>query len=233
MILAVIPARGGSKSIKDKNIHPLGGRPLMAWSIKAALACKKIDKVVVSTDSNKYAQLAKFYGAEIIIRPADLAQDETAMEPVLKHALEETEKQGEKVETLILLDPTSPFRLISDITQCLELLKKPETDSVVTVCEVDHNPYFVMGKVDEKQYFHYPLIKPDKPIFRRQDAAKIYRLNACVYAIKRELILKEQRFTAKTRVVIMPIVRSSHIDSPEDFLFAEFLLKEKYVKADF
>lgn len=233
MILGVIPARSGSRSVKDKSIRPLGGRPLMAWSIKAGLACKQIDKVVVTTDSDKYAQLAKFYGAEIINRPPELARDEIAMEPVLKHALETVEKQGKKVETLVVLDPTSPFRLVSDITQCLELLTKPETESVVTVCEVDHNPYFVMGTIDQQQYFHYPLIKPDKPIFRRQDAPKVYRLNACVYAIKRELILKEERFTAKTRAVAMPLIRSTHIDSHEDFLFAEFLLDRKLIKLDY
>lgn len=233
MILAVIPARSGSKTVKDKSIRPLGGRPLMAWSIKAGLACKQIDKVVVSTDSNKYAQLAKFYGAEIINRPPKLARDETAMEPVLKHALETIEKQGEKVKTLVLLDPTSPFRLTSDISQCLELLNQPDTESVVTVCEVDHNPYFVMGTIDENQYFNYPLIKPNKPVFRRQDAPKVYRLNACVYAIKRELVLRELRFTAKTRAVEMPLVRSTHIDSPEDFLFAEFLLSRHLIKFDY
>jgi CMP-N-acetylneuraminic acid synthetase len=205
----------------------------MAWSIKAALACKTIDKVVVSTDSDKYAQLAKFYGAEIVNRPPELARDETATEPVLKHALETVEKQGDKVETLVLLDPTSPFRLVSDINQCLELLKQPETESVVTVCEVDHNPYFVMGTVDDKKYFHYPLIKPEKPIFRRQDAPKVFRLNACVYVIKKELVLKEKRFTAKTRAIEMPLIRSVHIDSPEDFLFAEFLLDRKLIKLDY
>ncbi|MFH0942881.1 MAG: hypothetical protein V1810_01780, partial [Candidatus Beckwithbacteria bacterium] len=83
MILGVIPARSGSKSVKDKNIRPLGGRPLMAWSIKAGLACKQIDQVVVSTDSEKYAQLAKFYGAEVINRPVELAEDETPMISVL------------------------------------------------------------------------------------------------------------------------------------------------------
>ena len=134
---------------------------------------------------------------------------------------------------MVLLDPTSPFRQVSDISQCLELLKTAETESVVTVCEVDHNPYFVMGTVDKQQYFHYPLIKPEKPIFRRQDAPKVFRLNACVYAIKRELVLKEQRFTSKTKAMEMPIIRSTHIDSELDFIFAEWLIKGHYVKLDF
>ena len=94
---------------------------------------------------------------------------------------------------------------------------------MVTVCEVDHNPYFVMGTVDERQYFHYPLIKPDLPIFRRQDAPKVYRLNACVYAIKRPVLEAGKIFTDRTRVVEMPQVRSSHIDHEVDYLYAEFL----------
>jgi len=152
---------------------------------------------------------------------------------VLKHAVEMMERKGEKVETVVLLDATSPFRLVSDIEQCIGLLKKPETGSVVTVCEVDHNPYFVMGTINQEGYFDYPLIKPEKPIYRRQDAPKVYRLNAAVYAISKEFVMKKTRFTEKTRVVEMPILRSSHIDSEEDFLYAEFLLKVGLVKFDY
>src|SRR3989344_5764876 len=129
MILAVIPARSGSKLVKDKNIRPLSGRPLMAWSIKAGLACKTIDQVVVSTDSDKYAQLAKFYGAEVISRPANLAQDDSPMIPVLQHALKANKLP---VDLVVLLDPTSPFRTVKDIELCLEKINLPNTDSVVT-----------------------------------------------------------------------------------------------------
>lgn len=228
MILAVIPARSGSKSVKDKNIRPLGGRPLMAWSIKAGLACKQIDKVVVSTDSDKYAQLAKFYGAEVINRPAELAQDETPMVEVLQHAL-----KTYPAEIVVLLDPTSPFRQIKDIETCLEKIKEPETDSVVTVTEAEHNPFFIMGTIDNNDYWQYPLIKTKNLITRRQEAPKVWQLNACVYAIKKETIVQGKIFTLKTKAVIMPPERSVHIDTKLDFKFAEFLLKEGYAKRDY
>jgi len=232
MILAVIPARSGSKSIKDKNIKPLAGRPLMAWSIKAGLACKQIDKVVVSTDSDKYAQLAKFYGAEALMRPAELATDETAMIPVLQHAVKELGKNGKKVDLIVLLDPTSPLRNINDIEKCLKLIKQPDTDSVITVCETEHNPFYVMGTI-KNDYWRFPLIKPDKEIHRRQDAPKAYRVNAAVYVIKRDILMAGKIFTDKTRTIEMPQDRSSHIDSELDFKYVEFLLKEGYVKLDY
>src|SRR3989338_10116367 len=172
MILGVIPARSGSKSIKDKNIRPLNGQPLMSWAIKAGLACQSIDKLIVSTDSETYADVAKKFGAEVLMRPADLAADDTAMIPVLQHALE----ANPDADILVLLDPTSPLRLISDIEACLNKLKLPDTDSVVTACEAEHNPYYVMAAV-ENDYLKYPLVKPEVQIHRRQDAPKVYRLN--------------------------------------------------------
>lgn len=228
MILGVIPARAGSKSIKDKNIRPLNGQPLMSWTIKAGLACKAIDKLIVSTDSQAYGDVAKKFGAEVLMRPAELATDDSPMISVLQHAL----KTYPETETLALLDPTSPLRLVSDINDCLEKLKLPDTDSVVTVCEAEHNPYYVMAGVKD-DYLQYPLVKPETAIHRRQDAPKVYRLNACVYAIKKPILEAGKIFTDKTRVVEMPQIRSSHIDHEVDYLYAEFLLKEGHVKLDF
>jgi CMP-N-acetylneuraminic acid synthetase len=228
MILAVIPARSGSKSVKDKNIRPLGGRPLLAWSIKTALACKGIDRVIVSTDSDKYAQLAKFYNAEIIMRPAKLASDEAPMVPVLQHALEKN-----PADLIILLDPTSPFRTVRDIDQCLEKIKEPETDSVVTVAVAEHNPYFIMGTIGPNDSWQYPLVKSGQPVTRRQSAPQVFQLNAAVYIIKPEVIKSGKIFTSKTKAVVMPPERSVHIDTELDFKQAEFLLKEKYVRPEF
>ena len=228
MILAVIPARSGSKSVKDKGIKPLGGRPLIAWSIKVGLACKKIDQVIVSTDSDKYAQLAKFYGAEVINRPAELAQDKTPMISVLQHVL-----SVKTADTIVLLDPTSPFRLVKDIEACLEKINEPATDSVVTVTEAEHNPYFIMGTIGRNDYWQFPLVKSDQPITRRQDAPKVFQLNAGIYVIKKAIIEAGKIFTEKTKAVVMPIERSVHVDTEIDFKFAEFLLKEGYVKLDY
>ena len=187
---------------------------------------------MVSTDSSKYAQLAEFYGAETIDRPESLAQDKTAMLPVLQHAVKTIEKSGTEVKVVVLLDPTSPLRQVEDIDTCLTKLKLPKTDSVVTVCEVEHNPYYVMAGV-EKDYLKYPLFKPNKEIYRRQDAPVVYRINAAVYVIKRDVLMKGKIYTDKTRAVIMDQERSSHIDSKLDFKYAEFLLKEGYAKKDF
>jgi len=233
MILGIIPARSGSKSVKDKNIKPLNGRPLIAWSIKAGKACKSIDKLVVSTDNKKYAQLAEFYGAEIIDRPKSIAEDETPMIKVLQHAVKEIEKQGEKVEVVVLLDPTSPLRLVKDIEMCLEKLKKPKTKSVVTVTEAEHNPYFVMTEIQENGLIKYPLFKTKGSIARRQDAPKVYRINAGVYAIKKAAVMEGKIFTDQTRAVVIPEERTSHIDTELDFKFTEFLLKEGYAKFDY
>jgi len=232
MILAVIPARSGSKSVKDKNIKPLKGRPLLAYSIKAAKACKLIDKVVVSSDSDKYLNLASFYGAETIKRPSQLAEDETPMISVLKHTVEEIEKMGEKINTVVLLDPTSPLRLVKDIEKCLNLLKG-KTKSVVTVTEAEHNPYFVMTAIKEDGFIKYPLFKTPDKITRRQDAPKVFRINAAVYVIKRDVLMKGEIFTNKTKAVVIPEERTSHIDTELDFVFTEFLLKGGYAKLDY
>jgi CMP-N,N'-diacetyllegionaminic acid synthase len=231
MILGIIPVRSGSKSVKDKNIKLLNGKPLMAWSIKAGLKCEAIDKLMVSTDSKKYGQLAEFYGAEVIDRPVKLAQDETAMIPVLQQAVEQVEEKN-KVEYVVLLDPTSPLRRIEDIEKCILAAKEKGVDSAVTVCEVEHNPYYVMAGV-ENDWLKYPLFKPEKEIYRRQDAPKVYRINAAVYVIKRDVLMKGKIFTDKTKAIIMTQEQSGHIDSLQDFRQVEFMLKEGYVKLDY
>ena len=225
MILGIIPARSGSKSVKHKNIKDLGGKPLMAWSIETGLQCKQLDKLVVSTDSDEYAKIAKEYGAEVVARPDELAQDDTPMIPVLQHAIRQVEKNGKKVELVILLDPTSPLRSVEDIKNCLEKIKLESTDSVVTVTKVEHNPYYVMAGI-KADYLKFPLFKLDKKLTRRQNAPKVYRINAGVYVIKRDVLMKGKIFTDKTRVVIMPNERSGHIDSEADFKHVEYLLKE-------
>jgi CMP-N,N'-diacetyllegionaminic acid synthase len=231
MILGIIPARSGSKSVKDKNIKPLNGRPLIAWSIKVGLKCKAIDKLVVSTDSKKYGQLAEFYGAEVIDRPVELAQDETAMIPVLQHAVNQVEKKNQ-VDYVVLLDPTSPLRRVEDIEKCILSAKEKGVDSAVTVCEVEHNPYYVMAGV-ENDWLKYPLFMPKKKIHRRQDAPKVYRINAAVYVIRRDVLMKGKIFTDKTKAIIMSQEQSGHIDSLLDFRQVEFMLKEGYVKLDY
>ena len=227
MIIALIPARSGSKSIKDKNLIELGGRPLIAWSIETALACKKIDKVIVSTDSWKYAKLAEKYGAEVpFLRPKKIATDTSPVIETIRHAVFELEKKGDKIDIIVLLQPTSPFRRVKDIDKSLKMIKQPNTDSVVGVCEAEHNPYHVMTAI-KNNYLVYPLFKTaKKAIHYRQGAPKVYRINGCLYTFKRNAFMKTGTiFTKKARPLIMPGELSIDIDTKTDLLYAEFVLK--------
>ncbi len=227
-ILGIIPARGGSKSIPKKNIRLLAGKPLIAYSIETAKKCKLLNRTIVSTDNPEIADVSKKYGADVpFIRPKDLSMDDTPMVPVLKHAVSFIEKDADiHVDIVVLLDPTSPFRRVEDIEDCIKKLERDNADSVVTVCEVEHNPYFVMMEMEGDRLV--PLIKSNKVITRRQDAPKVYRLNAAVYAIRRDILMKENKIiTNNTEAVIMPEELSAHIDHEIDILFAEFLLTRK------
>jgi len=230
MNIAIIPARKDSQGIKNKNLVVLAGKPLIAYSIQTALACKAINKVIVSTDSPAIANISKKFGAWVpFLRPRSLAKADTPLLPVLIHCLEFIERiLKTRINNLILLDPTSPFRNNQDILKCLKLIEKPKTDSVVTVCEAEHNPYFVMRKI--KDNYLVSLIKPKKELTRRQDAPKVYRINAGVYVIKRDVLLSGKIFTPHTRAVMMPQVRSIHIDQLLDLQIAQFLIEKKYVK---
>ncbi|MFH1420902.1 MAG: Gfo/Idh/MocA family oxidoreductase [Candidatus Aenigmatarchaeota archaeon] len=227
-IIAIIPARGSNKSTPYKNTKLLAGKPMIAYSIETALKCPLVDRVVVSTDDIEIAAVARKYGAQTpFMRPKELAQDETPMLPVLQHAVDWLEKnENEKIDIVVLLDATTPFRTSENIEECIKKLQSTNADSVITVCEAEHNPYFVMVQLDDDKM--QPLLKTDDAITRRQDAPKVYRINAGVYAIKKDVLMQQNKiFTDNTRVVIMPQRNSVHIDNSNDFELAEFLAKKK------
>ena len=227
-VLGIIPARSGSKSIPKKNIRSLAGKPLIAYTIETVQNCKMLNRTVVSTDDVEIADVAEKYGADIpFLRPKSLSLDDTPMVPVLQHAVSFIEKNEEvHVDVVVLLDPTSPFRRIEDIEACIQKIERENADSVVTVCEVEHNPYFVMMELDDDNKL-VPLIQNDEIITRRQDAPDVYRLNASVYAIKRDILMNNNTIiTNNTMAVIMPQELSAHIDHEIDFEFAEYLMKK-------
>jgi len=226
MIVALIPARSGSRAIKDKNLVLLGGKPLIAWSIQTALACQQIDRVIVSTDSPHYAQIARKYGAEVpFLRPKKLAKDGSHLILTLKDTLERLQKMGIKTKVTVLLQPTSPFRKASDIDQAIMKLKKPKTDAVVSVCKTKENPYFTLAKI-KNGYLRYPLLKTPQVLFNRQQAPQLYRINGCLYTFKTKAFLKENTvFPKRTRPLLMPSEISVDIDTPADLLYAKFILK--------
>lgn len=226
--VAIICARGGSKGVPGKNIRLLAGKPLLAYTIEHALACKGIKRTIVSTDSDEIAKVAREYGAEVpFMRPKELATDQISKIPVLQHAINFIEKEeGKKLDIIVDLDPTSPFREVSDIERCLETLKKKDTDSVVTIYEAHHNPYFNM--LEEKGDYLVLSKKPKKPILRRQDAPRVYQMNACVFAVWRNMLMKKGTyFTNKMRGILMPIERSLMIDTEYEFKIADFLMSER------
>jgi len=229
MTVGIIPARGGSKGIPRKNIKSLLGKPLIAYTIKTALRCSLIDRVIVSTDDEEIANVARKYGAEVpFMRPRHLALDTTPTLPVLQHAVSYIEEnEGVVLDTVVLLEPTSPLRDVGYIDACIQKLQAEDADSVVTVCEVEHNPYFVMLRIENGRYV--PLIEPSEPVMRRQDAPKVYRLNGAVYAVKRDVLMERNEIfkTENTKVVIVPQEKSFSIDQPLDFEIVEFLLKKR------
>jgi N-acylneuraminate cytidylyltransferase len=221
----VIPARGGSKGLPGKNLAPLGGLPLVAHSIRLAALCPEIDRVVVSTDSEEIAELARAEGAEVpFLRPAELAQDDTAMWPVLRHALSELDADDD-YELLVLLDPTSPGRLPADVAGALRTLAAaPEADGVVAVSEPPFNP--IWHSVVDEDGWMAPLIPGASRYGRRQDVPRVFRINAALYVWRTAFVRREQEtwMNGRHRLLEIPERRALHIDEPWDLELAELLL---------
>lgn len=228
-ILALIPARGGSKSIPRKNIRPFAGHPLIAYSIAAALASELVTRVVVSTDDEEIAAIAREYGAEVpFLRPFELAQDDTPDLPVFQHALYWlAEEEGYHPDIVVHLRPTSPLRQTGHIDQAvLQLLEHPEADSIRSVIVPFQNP-FKMWTISEAGYLE-PLLKVEfnEPYnLPRQSLPVVYWQTGYVDAAWRETIMKKNSMTGE---LILPMIMGTEdwidIDSPDDWLRAERLL---------
>lgn len=219
-VLALIPARGGSKGIPRKNIAPIAGRPLIAWTIAAALAAR-VDAVVVSTDDADIAEIARAAGASVpFLRPAALAQDDTpGLDPVL-HALD----MLPGYEQVMLLQPTSPLRTAADIDAALAL-GRADALSVVSVTEAATHPYWTYTLDGEGRMV--PLVDADKGA-RRQDLPVVHALNGAIYLADAAWLRAGRRFVdGGTRAYVMPPERSVDIDTPFDWLVAEALLKAR------
>ena len=220
-ILALIPARGGSKGIKNKNITLLNEKPLIAYTVEAAVKSKYIDKVVVSTDSIKIAETAKEYGACIpFIRPIELAQDSSKTIDVVIHAIGELNKNGD-YDCLILLQPTQPLRNEKDIDGALEEYFKKGEKSLVSISEVNDHPLLIRhidSTGDLKKLLNV------SSTCRRQDMPKYYRVNGAIYINKILDINNNTSFNDNEIPYIMPQERSVDIDEPIDMVIAEYYL---------
>jgi len=222
-VLGIIPARGGSKGLPKKNIKILGDKPLIAWSIEAGLNSKLINKVVVTTDNKEIIDVSKKYGAEIpFVRPSDLSSDTATAKDVLVHAINDFAAKGEFYDYVVLLQPTSPFRKVTDIDNMIEEATNSKADMVVSVKETTSNPYYVLFEENDNGF----LEKSKKSNFtRRQDCPKVYEYNGSVYVIKVSSLLNNNSLSfEKTLKYEMEELYSVDIDSQFDFDFAAFLL---------
>mgnify|MGYP003682320079 CR=1 FL=1 len=225
--VAFIFARGGSKGLPDKNIRPLGGKPLIGWSIEHALAVKRIERIIVSTDSEEIAAVAREYGAEVpFIRPEELAQDNSPEWLAWRHALNFLLKTtGELPEVMVSVPATGPLRWVIDIENCLDEYEKGDVDMVITVTEAHRNPHFNMVKTcaDGTVALVNP---PESAIHRRQDAPVVYDMTTVCYVANPEFVMNNNAiFEGQVMAVHVPIERAIDIDTLLDFQIAENILK--------
>lgn len=232
-LLALIPARGGSKGLPGKNIRPFAGHPLIAHSIFMAKMTPEISRIVVSTDDPHIAEIALDYGAEVpFLRPKALAQDDTPMWPVLRHALQRLEtKENVYYDYVLLLDPTSPGRTPEDVGRALQnLIKNPEADGIVGVSMPDFNP--IWHSVVEKEGWMTNLVGEGSQYHRRQDVPAVYRINASLYVWRTEFVKRcEKNWRDEGRHLLfeIPEARAIHIDDLREFETAELLVKKRLI----
>lgn len=218
--LAIIPARGGSKRLPRKNVLDLCGKPLIAWSIKAGLNSKYIDKVVVSSDDDDILNISLNFGAETIKRPIDLANDTATTFDAIKHTIENVEKY----DYIVLLQPTSPLRNEKHIDEAIELLEKKKADAIVSVCEMDHSPLWSNTLPKDGNMSNF--LKDEILNKRSQDLEKYYRLNGAIYICKTEKLIENKSFFLKDNIFAYIMNRKSSVDIDEeiDFKIAEVLI---------
>ena len=231
-VLTIIPARSGSKGVKKKNIKLLDGTPLLNWTIQSALeASQKLDEIIVSTDSDEIAKIAKNSGVEVpFIRPENLATDTAKSIDVIQHALEFMEsKLNLEYDWVLTLQPTTPFRSHIDIEHALDLAKNSDCDSVISVVRVySHHP-ILMKRIENGKLI--PFTAEEKEGTRRQDyTPPAFMRNGAIYLTKRDIVVNEKSLWGKDiHPLEMPDDRSINIDSQIDYLIAESMLREKSI----
>jgi CMP-N-acetylneuraminic acid synthetase len=218
--LAIIPARSGSKGVRDKNIRPLCGKPLMAYTIEAAIDCGVIDMVLVSTDSEEYASIAKKYGAEVpFLRPLNISGDMSLASEYIVHALESLREAGHTYDYFVLLQPTSPLRKTEHIIAGVQMIVGENLDSVVSFSEAEHPPAYFHSLPNDFNLGSLALTESN-----RQEHKKQYRINGMLYIAKCDNYLQNHSFYGEnSKALIIDNSYALDIDSEHDFALAEFL----------
>lgn len=221
-VLALVNARGGSKGVPGKNIKPLAGKPLIAWSIEAGLRAKRVTRLVVSTDSQEIADIARAAGADVpFLRPAELAQDKSLQIDAIKHAVGFVEQAGENFDVIAILQPTTPLRATEDIDGALELLERSGADSVISVCDVGGRHPLTCYTREEGDRLR-PLLNANTAGVLRQEFSTVLWRNGAVYATRRDVIMEQSSLYGQSTVgYLMPEERSFNIDSLFDWDLTE------------
>jgi N-acylneuraminate cytidylyltransferase/CMP-N,N'-diacetyllegionaminic acid synthase len=228
-MLAVIPARGGSKGLPGKNIKPLGGKPLIAYTIEAALAAKSVDRVIVSTDDPQIAQAARQYKVDIpFMRPPELAQDDSRAIDTLIYTIDRLKKEfNQDYQEFVLLYPTVPFRSSEDIDNCVKLFHDKKADSVISYVELAH-PLEWVSSINDDGTVRRLEGGDTKLMKNRQELKHYYITNGAIYVFKYALIKEKYTYYSdKTYAYVMPRERSIDIDTMLDFGYAEYLITPK------
>lgn len=231
--LAVILARSGSKGLPNKNIKPMAGKPLLAYTVEAALESGEFDIVHVSSDSEEYVNIAKKYGADVpFLREESLATDNSSSWDTIRYVVAEYKKRGKTFDTVTLLQPTSPLRDSIDIQNAFKVFEDKGASSVVSVCEVDHSPLLCNNLPEDNSLNGF--IDCEK-VGRRQDMSTFYRINGAIYIQKMELLISGgSLYGEKSFAYVMDKYHSVDIDDEMDFFVAETIMermmKNNYVK---
>ncbi len=233
-VIAIIPARGGSRGLPGKNIKSLCGKPLIAWSIEAGLGSRYIDEVMVTTDSEDIARVARQFGASVpFIRPSELASDTAASMDVIRHTLNFYDyKLDKKFDYTVLLEPTSPLRMKDDIDKSIEqLLKNSKAKAIVGICKTEsQNPAFLVKKNVNNFLVGYENL--DMKILRRQDINEVYFFEGSVYVSDTATLLTKNSFYHENTLGFeFPKWQSLEIDDLEDFIMVEALMINKGMKS--
>ena len=233
--IAIIPARGGSRAIENKNIRNFCGKPLIAWTIEVAKASSKIDRVLVSTDSPEIAEIALFYGAEVpFIRPSEIAQADTPIEPVMRHAYEwVNNKDSYQADSLVLLFPTNPLREVEHINQSIELYDQGNIDCVVSVNEspAHYTPYWTLTKKANGLVSYFNGVDIRRGYARRQDFPSVcYAKNDAVFVLSPENLYEDPMslFGERQALFLMEHIFDGDINTEEDWELTE--MKFRYLQ---
>ena len=225
-VLAIIPARGGSKGIPGKNIREFAGKPLIVHSIEASLQCPLVSRTVVSTDDDKIAEISKAHGAEVIKRPNELAADTSLVIDAIRHAVRKVEEEGEDVDIVILLEPTSPLRRLEDLEKCIQVLLENKADSVATFTDAHVSPNRLWRVSDDVVE---PYIEGAVPWLPRQKQPKAYELTGQIYGLSKRVLFENEdsisTLSGRIFPVITPRETALDIDTELDFIMAEKLME--------